>query len=76
MRVEQISNLFAGFGRGLLIGIGIGAALFGVLFLTLSIKKGQDLNLGAMMSIFSGSFCIIMGLAKSKRKYNKPIKQD
>ncbi|MER2492750.1 hypothetical protein [Catenovulum sediminis] len=53
-------------GKGFLGGLGVGAVLFGFLFLSLSFSKGQSLNIGALAAIASGLACVFMALKFKK----------
>lgn len=49
-------------GKGFLCGLGVGSALFGLLFLSLSSSNEQPLNIGALVAITSGIACVFMPL--------------
>jgi len=62
MKTDNFINIISSVGKGILIGLGIGAALFGVLFMALSFNQDQPLNVGALVATLSGSVCILMAL--------------
>ncbi|MEZ9233690.1 hypothetical protein AB4259_21745 [Vibrio amylolyticus] len=68
MLLDKFKDILSQFGRGILIGLGIGAALLGLVVLLITWKNQQPLNLGALLALFSGSFCILLGLNLSKKQ--------
>ena len=58
MHLEQRSKLIISITKGLLIGLGTGATLFGIFIVLTSYKNGSALNAGALVAIFSGLFCV------------------
>lgn len=67
MQLGEFEYLLSQVGKGILIGLGIGAAFLGVAFLLSSWKEQQSLNIGALLAILSGSLCILSGLKRSKK---------
>ena len=62
MKTDRIMNLISKVGKGILIGIGIGTALFGVFFMASSFTQESPLNIAALVATLAGSFCILLAL--------------
>ena len=60
--MNKFINLINVASKGLLGGLGIGTALFGLLFLVLSFRNDQQFNIGAFVAVICGSICIFMAL--------------
>lgn len=70
MKSDKLLKILLSVSKGILIGIGVGAALFGILFLAISFRQDQSFNLGALIAVLAGSSCIFITL-----NYNSDQKQ-
>ena len=62
LKIDNFITIISSLGKGVLLGIGIGASLFGVLFMALAFNQDQSLNIGALVATLSGSACILIAL--------------
>ena len=67
MKFGKFEKILLECGRGALIGLGVGSALFGLVLLSFTWTHEQPLNIGALLAVFSGSCCIFLGLNLSKK---------
>ena len=55
-------------GRGGLAGLGIGASLYGILFLYMAFKQGNGLNIAALVAVLAGCTCIAIAATMNKHR--------
>jgi len=65
MNLEKIAYII---GRGFLGGIGIGAVVYGLFFLSLSFSKDLPFNTSALLTAFAGTICLFMAIKFSSNK--------
>ncbi|MEP1555024.1 MAG: hypothetical protein ABJJ44_20330 [Paraglaciecola sp.] len=62
MKVESFMNIISNLGKGILMGVGMGASLFGVLLMAISFNQNQSENIGGLVAILVGVSCLLMAL--------------
>ncbi|MEP2654001.1 MAG: hypothetical protein ABJH06_18645 [Paraglaciecola sp.] len=62
MKVESFMNIISNLGKGILMGVGIGASLFGGVLMAISFNQNQSVNIGGLVAILVGVSCLLMAL--------------